>query len=141
MAPDGHVVTKTNLRKVLDPDALAEQQTVRRAAEVEHAELLALLDTLVLPHRDLARADLVHADADKCHQPDGRVIRLQEHDGPRRQRGQVCLGYPQPLYIDGVHTAAVVIVVGWEQRLGEIGPCRYEGADDTTRHGTVPPVV
>ena len=63
-----------------------------RPAEVEHPDLVPLSDVLALADRDIARADLVHTDTHKSHEPQGRIVRLDEDDGARRQRRQVALG-------------------------------------------------
>lgn len=84
-----HVVLEADGREIVDVHGLAEDQAVRRAAEVEHAELVALLDVLALLHRDLARAHLVHADGDEGHEADGGVVGLDEEDGARGESGEV----------------------------------------------------
>ncbi len=64
-----HVHLPPDLGKPADLDALPKQETVRRSAKVEHADLVALPEMLPLLHRDLASADLVHSHAAKATRP------------------------------------------------------------------------
>src|SRR5580693_4070699 len=72
-------------------DAGPEHQAVRRAAEVEHAKLVALFHLLSLVHGDLAGGDLGHADWKDAYEPDGRVVGLDEHHRPGGDLGDVAL--------------------------------------------------
>ena len=69
-SPDRHVRLPIQFGKPLDLDTLAEDEAVTLV------HLLALLDG------NVARADLVHADADRGYGADGRVVGLDEDDGP-----------------------------------------------------------
>nr|POE59281.1 hypothetical protein CFP56_24550 [Quercus suber] len=108
------------------------------AAEVEHARLLTLGDVLALLDRDLARADLVHADADEGHEADGWVVGLDEDDGARRERRQVALADGDAA---GVNLAHRGVPEPLEQRLGEVGAVLDEGLLDRAADGRVPAVV
>lgn len=75
----------------VEADSGPEHQAVRRAAEVEHAELVALFYVLSLVHGDLAGGDLGHADCKDAHEPDGRIVGLDEHHRPGGDLGYVAL--------------------------------------------------
>ena len=61
------------------------------ATEMEHSRLIALLHMLAFFDRDVARANLIHSDADECHQADGRVVGFDEDDCARSEGGEVAL--------------------------------------------------
>lgn len=54
-------------------------------------ELITLLDVLTLLDRSLTCRDLRHPDAHETHQPDLRVVRLDEHHRPGRYHADVFL--------------------------------------------------
>jgi hypothetical protein len=58
---------------------------------MKHPDLISLLNTITLPQRDLTRADLVHANAQKAHKPNGLIIRLEKHDGAGCRGREVAL--------------------------------------------------
>ena len=139
---DGDVVLPTRLREPLHISRLAEQQAMRRATKMEHAELVALGDMLPSVDGDLTRADLDHADGDERHEPNGGVVRLDEDDRAGGDGGVV------PLARDGAPDVDVVAGVGrvriaqaLEERLGVVRPVLDERLDDAPRDGRVPAVV
>lgn len=140
LAPHSHIVLPPGLGEPVHVDPFPEQEHVRRSAKVEHARLVALLHVLALLDRDLARAHLVHADADEGHQADGRVVRLDEDDGARGQTRQVALHRGDALLDLGLLVRAVD-VARVVQRLTEVGPVDDVGLLDGARHGCVPAVV
>lgn len=129
---------EANAREAVDVHTLAEEQAVGRAAEVEHAELLALPDALALLHRDLARAHLVHADGDEGHETDGGVVGLDEEDGARGERGEVALRRAEA---GGVDLVEPRVRGRREQRLAEVRALAHVGAHHAPADGRVPPVV
>lgn len=101
---------QTDRGEAIHLHTLPKQQTMRRAAKVEHAELLALLDVLALLHGDLARTHLIHADADESHKPDSRMIGLDENNSARGQGGQIALGPGEPADINVVEARVLRVL-------------------------------
>lgn len=143
---------EADLGKAVNGDALAEQQAVRRAAEVEHAELRALVDALAGAHGDLARAHLVHADGHEGHEADGRVVGLDEEDGARGEGREVGLRLAEAVGLDVVRRRRGRCRRGGggggggrgrggEERLAEVRPLDHGRAHHAPRHGGVPAVV
>src|SRR5579872_107505 len=64
----------------LESRARPEDQAVGRAAEMEHAELRALSDALPFVRSDLATRHFRHPDREEAHEPDARVVSLDEDD-------------------------------------------------------------
>ena len=75
--------------------ARAEYHALGRAAVLEVAELVALLDTVARRNFgvDHAGGDFGHADGHEGHQPDHRVVCFDENDRPRRDVRQVRLRF------------------------------------------------
>ena len=109
---------------------------MRRPSEMEHSELLALSDHVVLHDGDVARGHLRHPDSDEAHQANGRVVCLDEDQGPSGQRRDECLG---PVLRFGVRTLGI-----GESHAGRLGVVhtgnRYDLLDDAI-DGTVPTMV
>ena len=139
---DGYVILPTRAREPLHIRRLAEQQAMRRATKMEHAELVALGDMLPSADGDLTRADLDHADGDERHEPNGGVVRFDEDNRARGDGGVV------PLARDGARDVDVVTVVrririaqALEERLGVVRAVADKRLDDPARDGRVPAVV
>lgn len=111
-----------------------------RPAKMEHARLVALFHMLALLDRNLAGAHLVHTNPNKCHEPDGRVVRLDENDGPRRQAGQVALHGRDALLDLHLLLCAVDVatLVEWFTEVGSVNEVRFF---DGPRDGRMPSVV
>nr|POF05912.1 hypothetical protein CFP56_53299 [Quercus suber] len=133
-----HILLPTRLRETLDLDPLAEQQHMRAATEMEHARLLALGDVFALLDRDLTRADLIHADTDERHQPDRRVIGLDENHRARRQRRQIALADTDAA---GIDLACRRVPEPFEQRFGEIRAVLHERLLDRAADGRMPAMI
>lgn len=133
LASNRDVLLPSDLRECLDLHALPKQQTVTRPAEMEHADLIALLDMLPLLDRDLTCADLIHTDSNKRHEPNVLVIRLKENDCSRGQCRKVSLDNTDALRI------RCLAVTG--KGLREVSSVFDESALDDSRNGCVPAVV
>ena len=137
---DGDVLLPTRLGEPLHIGCLAEQQTMRRATKVEHANLFALFDMLPSVDGDITRADLDHPNSDERHQPDRGVVRLDEDDRAGGDGGDVSLAR------DGTCDFNVIAMVGriveaLEERLGVVRAVVDERFDYRSRYGRVPAVV
>lgn len=130
----------TLFREAVDINPFPEQETMRRATVVEHAKLIPLVDMLALMHRDIARRDLHHPDADERHRPDGRVIRLDEDDGTGSHGAQIGLRRNHARRVD-VSVVGRVARDAVPRRLGEVRAIEHVGLDDAAGHGGVPAVV
>lgn len=109
-----------------------------RAPKVEHARLITLLYMLALLDGDVTSADLIHANANKRHESNLGIIRLDDDDGPRGQRRQVTLRNANARRVNLRH---VWIANALKQRLAEVGALLYESTPHHARHGRVPAVV
>ncbi|HME66499.1 MAG TPA: MFS transporter [Streptosporangiaceae bacterium] len=107
-----------------------DHQAVRRAAEVEHAELVALFHVLSLVHGDLAGGDLGHADWKDAHEPDGRIVGFDEHHRPGGDLGDVALRVVGPGW-----------VVSFGGSLGIVRAAVHVGFHDPAVDRAVPAVV
>ena len=63
------------------------------ATKMKHPGLIALLHMLTFLDRDIARANLIHADADEGHEADGGVVGFDEDDCAGGEGGEVALAY------------------------------------------------
>lgn len=67
--------------------------------EIYHAKLISLLDVITLLNRDLACRHLYHSHRDDAHEPDMRIIGLDEDDSSRSNGGDVPLSCSLPIGI------------------------------------------
>ena len=136
LTPDRYISLPAPLRKPTDLHPLPKHQTMRTPPEMEHAQLLPLLDPLAHRNRDLARAHLSHADAQERHESDGRVVRLDEDERARRRRRDVALAGALALLVRVVRGAEV-----FELRFRVVRPVDDVAFADHARDGGVPAVV
>lgn len=111
---------------------------MRRPPEMEHTQLIALVNMLSLLNGDITSRDLSHTHTHKRHGADGRVIGLDEDDRARRERGQVRFRGDDALAVD---VRAVTPVETRVQGFGVVGPVDNVGFDDAAGYGRVPAVV
>jgi hypothetical protein len=69
----------------------AEDETVGRAAEMEHADLVPFPDPLPFAGSDVAAGNLGQADCKHAHEPDVGAVGLDEQQRARRQLRDVAL--------------------------------------------------
>src|SRR6267143_2997293 len=75
----------------LEIDAWPEDQAVSGAAEMEHADLVALADPLPFVDGNLAGRHFRHSDRQDAHQTYVRVVSLDEDQCPGRHLRDVAL--------------------------------------------------
>lgn len=100
------------------------------ATEVEHPQLVALLDALARLDGDLVGGHLGHSYGDEGHEADARVVGLYQDDAARRGLGDVALGL--------VGAVGVKPYSGRLRVVGAVYQCR---ADDGAADGAVPAVI
>ena len=105
---------------------------------MEHTRLLSLLDLLPLFDRDLTGAHLIHTNAHETHQPNLRVIRLDQNHSPRRQRTQISLRNANTPRVDTQLSAVAQTLEEW---LAKVRAVDDKGALHCAGDGTVPAVV
>ena len=103
---------------------------------MEHPELIALSDHIVLHDGDIARGHLRHPDSDEAHQANGRVVGLDEDQGASGQRRDERLG---PILRFGVW--ALGIGESHAGRLGVVHARNRNDLLDDAVDGTVPTMV
>ena len=131
-------------RQPLQLNPLPKHQAVGAAAKMEHAQLVALVDLLAGPNGDITGGHLAHTDADKRHQADSRVMRVDDDDGARGRRAVVLLGGDLAGEVDAVlRRRHLGLRVGdaLEERLGVVSAGDGVGLVDGAGDGGVPAVV
>lgn len=110
------VVLPVNSRKSSNVHFLTDEHTMRRSAEMKHAQFVTFLQEPALGHSDLTSADLIHANAHKRHETYCRVIGLDKDDCTCGQRCEISLGYRESARVDvddAVGQLALVLVSAW----------------------------
>ena len=133
-----HIRLLVCIREINQIHPIPEQETMRRPPEMEHTQLITLVNMLALLHGDIASRDLSHTHTHERHGADGRVIGLDEDDRARRQGGQVGFRGDDALAVD---VRAVTPVEARVQGFGVVGAVDDVGFDDTAGDGRVPAVV
>lgn len=95
-----HVVVLSDLGGEVKLDTWTEDQAVSRATEVEHTDLVTLLDLVAGLHSDVAGGDLGHTDTDESHEADVWVVGLDEDDTAGGGGSQVALTAGRTRHVD-----------------------------------------